>query len=540
MRALLLAAACGAALGVEASGEPVYTPPVARVHVLAGVAAPGTTGQISALRFTDQAFSQAVNGSNQVLFAGSWSDGEGGVVRPGVWSILDGTIRWAGLAQDVSTASVTVGVATIGPGGEQVLWPELSSSIFLSNTGLLYASRGGGSVRVMMSPTEPLVGEPGAQIRAVDPVAGVDERGEVTAIAYVSSTTYGPAIVRGRPGAVKLVVPPGTLIPGTNVTIAHVLGGPALGERMAGSSTSDVFRSGSGLVWEWDGARLRVVVRQEDPVPGSDGSWFQFGRVVLAPAGVIGFTATLNDGRSGVWLSGPGGLRKVALVGDPMPGSRDPISWIDGWKVNGRGEALVWTKSSIYGPRELWFQRADGQVRIVAQAGGSVPLYDGQVGTISFAYSGGLNERGQVVAVLTVGNTSGLWSWNERDGLVPLAISETRLNAPGMEFPTHRATSFVTGMTPEDTRRFRPGSGLSDSGRLFYPFSAGGRQGLASVLIPGTCLADVDFDGAVTGRDVLKFLSDYFAGFSRADIDGAAGLSAGDVFEYVRLFGAGC
>ncbi|MBX3407025.1 MAG: hypothetical protein KF869_09690 [Phycisphaeraceae bacterium] len=54
------------------------------------------------------------------------------------------------------------------------------------------------------------------------------------------------------------------------------------------------------------------------------------------------------------------------------------------------------------------------------------------------------------------------------------------------------------------------------------------------------CTADHDRDGATTVSDIFAFLSDYFAGRIRADVNGVNGLNVSDIFAFLTAWFAGC
>jgi hypothetical protein len=54
------------------------------------------------------------------------------------------------------------------------------------------------------------------------------------------------------------------------------------------------------------------------------------------------------------------------------------------------------------------------------------------------------------------------------------------------------------------------------------------------------CVADFNASGRVTSEDVFAFLSAWFAGNQTADVDARAGVSTGDLFEFIGAYVNGC
>lgn len=259
-------------------------------------------------------------------------------------------------------------------------------------------------------------------------------------------------------------------------------------------------------------------------------------------------------------------VRARARLGESAPGTSGVFTELtSALAVNGRGRVAFCAKAN--GEWGVWVSDAGMAVRRIIGGGDRVPGTDRVVANATnqprmpdWISCLSVNERGQVLMELALRTqqfgAAALLAWDERTGLHTIMYPERPLTTP--EIPIGRAgNTEVYGQYRAKYPLRVAGTGvsggmlrsLSDRGTVGFFAQVGGvsTSGTSAYLgaiwtatIPGTCLADVDFDGAVTGRDVLKFLSDYFAGSSRADIDGVAGLSAGDVFAYVRLFGAGC
>jgi len=54
------------------------------------------------------------------------------------------------------------------------------------------------------------------------------------------------------------------------------------------------------------------------------------------------------------------------------------------------------------------------------------------------------------------------------------------------------------------------------------------------------CIADYDDGGTVAVPDIFAFLSDYFAGRIRADVNGVGGVSVPDIFQFLNRWFGGC
>jgi len=154
---------------------------------------------------------------------------------------------------------------------------------------------------------------------------------------------------------------------------------------------------------------VRAVATVGDPAPGG-GQFAGFSvesLPILAPAngrGEVAFFATVlrGPGGEGIFLSSRGGLRKVALEGDAVPGvgilsgfGRHPIP-----ALNEGGEVAFAAAISGGKTVEGIFLWTRGRVQPVVLAGSAAPAIGG--GTLAAVESPVLNDRGDIAFLGTV------------------------------------------------------------------------------------------------------------------------------------------
>jgi hypothetical protein len=138
-----------------------------------------------------------------------------------------------------------------------------------------------------------------------------------------------------------------------------------------GSATKGVF-----LVTDGVAAPVALV---GDPAPDSGGaSYADFGGVSLDVDGAVAFAATLSGGSAGggLFLVDAGGVRAVAVAGDPAPsgvGSYAGVPFLDRHGLNDQG--TLGFASQLSGGSASWgaFTDAGGSAAVVAVSGDPAP-----------------------------------------------------------------------------------------------------------------------------------------------------------------------
>jgi cytochrome c peroxidase len=171
--------------------------------------------------------------------------------------------------------------------------------------------------------------------------------------------------------------------------------------------------------------------------------------------------------------------------------------------------------------------------RIIAQSPSMIGNLDYRVGLDASPQLGG---AGAYLAVSSRPPQNGVVTGGELWGPVTLK------DAPG----TQGAGTFFWPLGAGDVW---PGQTVWVQWVIDDPNAPGGqaRSNIARVrfFCPSTgcdevCIADYDRDGAATVPDIFAFLSDYFAGRIRADVNGVNGLNVGDIFTFLTAWFAGC
>lgn len=86
-------------------------------------------------------------------------------------------------------------------------------------------------------------------------------------------------------------------------------------------------------------------------------------------------------------------------------------------------------------------------------------------------------------------------------------------------------------------------NGINNSRQIIAAARQGASGPIGAILmtpIVTACAADFDEDGTVAVPDVFSFLSAWFAGDPRADIDGVPGVAVPDLFVFLSLWFEGC
>ena len=199
-------------------------------------------------------------------------------------------------------------------------------------------------------------------------------------------------------------------------------GGVAFDASVSGGSTG-------GGVFLASGGQIVPIAREGDVAPGAAGASFSvfLGRVGVDAAGRVVFSARLGgiNGPSGVFLHETGGLRAVALTGDPAPGGGTFSNFAhDAW-IDASGD-VVFSASVVGTANAGIFQDSDGSLRAVARTGQPAPGIGGV-----FADLIDPAQRGDEVAFIGfVDDPLAVGLFSERDGASEL-VTRSGVSAPG-------------------------------------------------------------------------------------------------------------
>jgi hypothetical protein len=64
--------------------------------------------------------------------------------------------------------------------------------------------------------------------------------------------------------------------------------------------------------------------------------------------------------------------------------------------------------------------------------------------------------------------------------------------------------------------------------------------GIDNARFDSPCVADFNCSWSVSAQDLFDFLAAWFAGATRANVNGVAGVSVQDIFDFLSRWFAGC
>lgn len=271
----------------------------------------------------------------------------------------------------------------------------------------------------------------------------ISESGHVVLQATLSgsgvTTTNDRAIYLATPGlGLELILREGTPAPGTS----HVFDAPstyavdpngvvAFKARLVNAPIN----ARDGV---WSGTTSGLVLRelQGQAAPGA-GSTFSNVFVTAVNGSASGsFVASmnkLNDGRDGIWVHGPAGLRKVALEGDTAPGVTQTFDAVALFSIDPQGNACF--AGGLSDLRQGYWIEKPTPIPVIL-TGQSLPIGSGAhgqfstVGRISANASSRVSFIGGVTGIgVNASNDKGIWT--DRSGAFEL-IARTGDAAPGL------------------------------------------------------------------------------------------------------------
>lgn len=177
-----------------------------------------------------------------------------------------------------------------------------------------------------------------------------------------------------------------------------------------------------------EGGKLRLVARSGQKISRDNDSTFSehYYPTPVNERNEVAFLARVGD-KSGVFVARPGGIEKIAFIGDPSPikganylgfGNRTPT-------LNHKGEVAF---SAFYdGPdagRGLFFKGLTGPVQIVAKSGDTIPNT-----TYNFTdfNSPAINARGDIAFIGNFGGRNRGIFMKTAKGIIPVALADQRI-----------------------------------------------------------------------------------------------------------------
>jgi hypothetical protein len=205
-----------------------------------------------------------------------------------------------------------------------------------------------------------------------------------------------------------------------------------------GVQASLVNAPNNARVGVWSGTASGLVLRelQGQAAPGTGST---FSNVFLtamngsASGSYIASRNTLNDRRVGIWVHGPAGLRKVAVEGDPAPGTAQTFDAIGFPTVDSQGNSCF---AAALSDLRLGYWIENPTPMPVILSGQNLPVGLGAFGQFSsvgrisanaskkVAFMGGVTGAG-----ITPANDRGIWT--DRSGAFEL-IARAGAAAPGL------------------------------------------------------------------------------------------------------------
>ncbi|HEX5043797.1 MAG TPA: choice-of-anchor tandem repeat NxxGxxAF-containing protein [Candidatus Polarisedimenticolaceae bacterium] len=136
---------------------------------------------------------------------------------------------------------------------------------------------------------------------------------------------------------------------------------------------------------------LGVLIRSGDPAPAGDGSFDLLGRPFMNSGGEIAFLASTTSSatRLGLWRHGAGGLRALALPGQPVPGQLDGPSFDTVQSIQGFNDdgfvlfTAILLAPNGFGSTALLLADPAGNLGVLARTGATLTVTGGDLRTVS-------------------------------------------------------------------------------------------------------------------------------------------------------------
>ena len=344
--------------------------PALRAVAIIGDPAPGGGG-FAGFNVESLPIFAPANVRGEVAFFATLLRGHGG---EGIFLSSRGGVRKVALEGDVVPRVGTLSgfgkhpIPALNEGGDVAFAAAVSGGKTVE--GIFLWSRG--RVQPVLLTGSPAPGISGGTLSGIDSPA-LNDRGD---LAFLTTIRRGretsEAIYARIGGKLRKIVAQGDPAPAGGSFAGF--GPPALNNKGAvGFAAAVEGRAVPGGIFLVEGDTLRMVAGAGDDSP-EGGIFFKFAeRFSLSDAGVIAFNALLRDASSpgGLFLVDRGPPRKLALVGDPAPGG-GTFSHFGLWPtINAEGWAAF--ASSVDGgpsPLAVFLARPGGMARVAAVGDG--------------------------------------------------------------------------------------------------------------------------------------------------------------------------
>jgi hypothetical protein len=344
--------------------------PALRAVAIIGDPAPGG-GSFAGFSVESLPIFAPANGRGDVAFFATLLRGPG---SEGIFLSSRGGVRKVALEGDVVPRVGTLTgfgkhpIPALNEGGDVVFAAAVGGGKAVE--GIFLSSRG--RVQPVAITGGPVPGIAGGTLAGVDSPA-LNDRGD---IAFLATIRRGRETVEGiyarLGGKLRKIVVQGDGAPAGGTFAGF--GAPALNNKGAvGFAAAVEGRAVPGGLFVVEGESLRMVVGAGDDSPGG-GIFFKFAeRISLNDGGLIAFNALLKgaSGPGGLFLVDRGAPRKLAVIGDPAPGS-GTFSHFGLWpSLNDAG--MVVFASSVDGgthPIAIFLAKPDGLARVVGSGDG--------------------------------------------------------------------------------------------------------------------------------------------------------------------------
>lgn len=149
------------------------------------------------------------------------------------------------------------------------------------------------------------------------------------------------------------------------------------------------FIPGEEGIWIQDGTGLRLVAIIGDPAPGTTGLAFtDFNHVNFNSLGQLAFDAALNSGEPGndhgIWHGPPDNLTLLVREGDPAPGTAgETFNYLTyGPSMNDSGEVVFQAQLTETGADGVWRAGTNGSLELILREGEVLKVNDGDYRTV--------------------------------------------------------------------------------------------------------------------------------------------------------------
>ena len=366
------------------------------------------------------------------------------------------------------------------------------------------------------------------------------------------------------PGAPSLPDPAGPFMTPDNFALFHNGAGEAAstGSLVAGTA-GGVTTNDDKVVWTTVGGSMRLVARENDPVPGLNlvkykaGSSFTMATMGLTNGGKLVYNATLDNIAPGTdvttandtcWLlDDHGTVSMVVREGDAIDGETFNFAQSSGgiFLTNDNRVVIAGAIVGAAPTGRLWTGPLGGPYTKIVQQGVTTLPGDPTI-TLDFsgsAWTGTVNNAGQIVfqsnltgpGVVPGFNDRGVFGWSAETGLVLIGRNGTDLIPEILE--TSQLVLFgSSGFNGENGSCI-----LTDNGWLVMRLQdVKGFQAIVRTkpFADEICMGDINGDDVVSVGDLLAVIAAWGAtGSNPADVNGDSVVNVGDLLAVIGAWG---